>query len=317
MSVQTNNKGYRNFAVKMLLFLLTVAVADFIAGTLLKKTYWKQKQGYDYLTTYSIEKTEAQVLVFGSSRAVNIFDPRILKNELGASCFNAGRVAQSVFYHHAVLKAVLKRYTPDVIILSIDAGDFAKESKDYDRLSQLLPYYEKHPEIREVVHLKGPFERLKMISSVYPYNSMLLPIVKGNLQKHNREHSDNGFIPLRKKISGPLHKIDYADYSVLDDKKVNAYRSFIRECQDRGIKLFVICPPYMVDARGEDHSLVMAKKIAREKKIAFLDHSHDPAYTSSQEYFADFKHLNEQGAGMFSKYVANKIRSTEEPPGLD
>ena len=74
---------YKNFVLKLLAFFTTIIIADVVAGNLLKKAYWSQQKGFDYHTTYSIEKTRAAMLVFGSSRAVNIFDPHILKNELG------------------------------------------------------------------------------------------------------------------------------------------------------------------------------------------------------------------------------------------
>lgn len=248
------------------------------------------------------------MLVFGSSRAVNIFDPHILKNELGVSCFNAGRVGQSVFYHYAVLQSVLKRYTPDAIILSLDAGDFAKDTRDYDKLSQLLPYYNNHPEIRDIVQLKSKFENIKMLSAVYPYNSMLLPIVKGRLNKNSNEHSVDGYIPLHRKISGPLHKIDYADFVQLDQQKVNTYKLFIAACKKAGTKLFVVCPPYLVDAEGEDASLVLAEKLAKDHGIDFFDHTADPEYISNRDNFADFRHLNKDGSGKFSKDIAQLMK---------
>lgn len=301
---------YKNFVLKLLAFFTTIIIADVVAGNLLKKAYWSQQKGFDYHTTYSIEKTRAAMLVFGSSRAVNIFDPHILKNELGVSCFNAGRVGQSVFYHYAVLQSVLKRYTPDAVILSLDAGDFAKDSRDYDKLSQLLPYYAAHPEIRDIVQLKSKFEGIKMLSAVYPYNSMLLPIVKGRLNKNSNEHSTDGYIPLHRKFSGPLHKIDYADFALLDQQKVNTYRLFMAACKKAGTKLFVVCPPYMVDAEGQDASLVLAQKLAKENGIAFFDHSADPEYISSRDNFADFRHLNKDGSGKFSKDIARLMKET-------
>jgi hypothetical protein len=52
---------------------------------------------------------------------------------------------------------------------------------------------------------------------------------------------------------------------------------------------------------------MLAAAIAKENNIIFLDYSADPYYTSHSEYFADFRHLNKEGAGVFSKQVAQKI----------
>jgi hypothetical protein len=300
--------GVKTFSVKLLIFAVTVAVADLIIGTVLKKTYFKQRHGYDYLTTHSIKKAKDPVMIFGSSRAVNIFNPAVMEKELSLPCFNAGRVGQSVFYHYAVLKSVLRRYTPEKIILSFDAGSFDKDQEDYDRISSLLPYYECHPEIEPVVNLKGPYEKIKTISTIYPYNSLLLPILSGNLKKGKRDYSNiKGFMPIKKTISGPLRTIDYTKNGALDSKKIDTYKAFITDCAKAGIELHIICPPYLVNAIGNDPSIETAKKIAAEYKIDFIDYSRDSFYRSQPQLFADFRHLNGKGADLFSEQVAEII----------
>jgi hypothetical protein len=309
MAVHQNKNEIKRFATRLLIFLVTVVTVDFIAGKLLGKKYWSMKSGDDYFTTRAVTKADSQVLVFGSSRAVNIFDPAVLKNELGASCFNAGRVGQSIFYHQAVLKAVLKRYTPQLVILSLDAGDFAKDQKDYDRLSQLLPYYKSHPEIRDIVDLKGPYERIKMISFIYPYNSLLLPVLKGNLKgsSDDGKHAD-GYSPINKKVTGAFHKVDYSKYDVLDSNKINCFKNFVTDCKKAGAILFLVCPPYRVDAAGKDKTLELTASVAKENKITFFDYSRDTYYSTQSDYFADFRHLNKEGSGIFSRQVAQRIK---------
>jgi len=177
-------------------------------------------------------------LIFGSSRAVNIFNPAVMEKELNLSCFNAGRIGQSIFYHYAVLKTVLKRYKPQKIILSFDAGNFDKDQEDYDRLSSLLPYYESNPEIELVINLKGPYEKIKMISSIYPFNSLLLPILNGNIKKDNSYYSNiKGFMANKKTTGSPARTIDYTKKEELDSKKIEIYKAFISECNNAGIEL--------------------------------------------------------------------------------
>jgi len=269
--LHTNN--FRGFILKLGIFFSLVALIDVCAGKLLEKAYFSQQQGEDALTTYAVKEVRSQLLVFGSSRAVNNFDPAVMESETGLSCFNAGRVGQSVFYHYAVLKTVLKRYTPEVVVLSVDAADFAEDKWDYDKLSSLLPYYNSCPEVREMVHLKGPIERLKLLSSIYPYNSLLLPIIKGNAVKETKKDDQpNGYISLKRTFLGPVQTIDYtATRKELDSVKVNTYISFIKECRQRGIKLYVVCPPYIVKPVGKNLSLQVAEKIAAEMGVPYFD----------------------------------------------
>lgn len=303
--LQSNSK--KSFFIKLLFFAVTVFAADRIVGALLKLTYFKQKQGYNYLTTHSIERTTEPVLIFGSSRAVNIINPLIVEEKLKLPGYNAGRDGQSIFYHYAVLKSVLSRYQPKMVILSFDAGDFAKGRQDYDRLSSLLPYFESEPEMKPMIELKGPFEQLKTASKIYPYNSMILPILSSTMKKSDRYANIKGYMPLRKKIKGPRLTIDYSKTAKLDQNKINTYRSFIETCVNAGIKIHVVCPPYLINAIGTDASIETAKHIARQYGVSFLDHSHDINYSQQPDLFADFRHLNEEGSRIFTEQISRSI----------
>lgn len=301
-----NKKLFKTYLLKAVIFIATIAIADAVIGEMLKRYYNNQKYGNDYLTRFAVEKAAPQTLILGSSRAANIFDPCVFKEGLQTKTFNAGRIGQSIFYHYAILKSILKRSTPQIVVLSIDRRDFATDNTDYDKLSQLLPFYKTHQEIRSVVDLKSPFERIKIMSFIYPYNSLAFPILRGYVDSKTVNY--NGYQPLNKVIAEPLLKINYDLYGQLDTVKINIYRSLITECKKAGIKLFIVCPPYMVDASGTDQSMVTAKKIASEYNIPFFDESESSFYSAKKEYFADFRHLNESGALVFSREVTLKIK---------
>jgi hypothetical protein len=303
------NKSLKILFLKLLAFFAVVFILDMLIGNLLKKFYFKQEVGYDYLTTYSIEKTNADILFFGSSRSVNILNTDIFENQLGLSCYNVGRYGEPVFYHYAILKSVLKRYTPKMILLSFDAGNFSKKQEAYDMLAVLLPYYNDHPEIRPMVELKGPYEKLKLLSRIYPYNSLLLPIITGNKDYSKKKYANiNGFMPLKRTFTGPLKTFDYTKEKELDSNKINIYKSFIRECANANIPLYIVCPPYMINSVGTDASIIAAKKIAKDYHIDFLDYSRDSFYIDKPRLFADFRHLNENGVELFNKEIIEKIK---------
>lgn len=293
----------------MLIFSVTLYVADFVIGKVLQKLYFKQSSGFDYETNYAMNETTAPLLVFGSSRANNIFDPTIIEKELKLPCYNAGRYGEPIFYHYAVLKSVLKRYNPQIIILSLDAFSLAKDKDDYDRISVLLPYSDSHPELQEIINLKGPYERLKMISKIYPYNSLLLPMISGNLESSKeKNYNIKGYIPVQTTISGPLHTVDYTKNTLLDTTKINIYTAFIKYCIKAKIKLYIVCPPFMINAIGMDNSIITAKRVANNFNIPFFDFSRDTFYTTKPKLFYDFRHLNNKGVALFDKQVIDSIQ---------
>jgi len=309
MRMFLNRNKYRSFIYRLLIFSVTLFFADFVIGKVLQKLYFKQSSGFDYQTTYAINETTAPLLVFGSSRANNIFDPTILENELKLSCYNVGRYGEPIFYHYALLKAVLKRFNPQIIILSLDAFNFAQDKDDYDLISVLLPYSDSHPELQEIINLKGPYERLKMMSTIYPYNSLLLPMISGNLaSSKEKNYTIKGYIPVQTTISGPLHTIDYTKNTLLDTTKINSYTAFIKDCIKAKIKLFIVCPPFMINAIGTDNSIITGKKVANNFNIPFFDFSRDTFYTTKPKLFYDFRHLNDKGVALFDKQVMDSIK---------
>lgn len=296
------------FIMKLLAFLAFVYLIDFSLGSMLKKYYFKQDSGYDYLTTYSIEKTTADILVFGSSRAVNIYNTSIIERKTGLTCYNVGRYGEHLFYHYGVLKAVTSRYKPKMIVLSFDAGNFGIDQEDYDRISVFLPYYNHHKELEPLISLKGPYERLKLISHIYPFNSLLLPIITGNSSKGKEKYANNkGFIALHKTFSGSLKTYNYEEYIQLDTQKINYFKSFISECKETGIPLFIVCPPYQIKQIGIDPSISAAIKIANENNVNFFDYSTDSFYRSKPQLFADYRHLNNNGVEIFTNKVFDRI----------
>src|SRR5258705_13588645 len=190
------NNIHRNFFMKLFVLFITVFFLDFIIGSLLNIFYFKQYTGFQYRTTYSIEKTTADLLIFGSSTASHDYYPGVFEKRLNMSYYNEGRDGTPNLYHYAVLKAVLKRYSPKIVIYDFDVNEFRKDPESYDRLSSLLHYYKTHPEIRSVLELKSPHEKLKLLSNIYPYNSSIFSIVAGNVERRqNMDINFKGYVP--------------------------------------------------------------------------------------------------------------------------
>jgi hypothetical protein len=235
----------------------------------------------------------------------------MFETQMGLTCFNAGRYGEPFFFHYAVLSGILKRYKPKMILLSFDAGNFSTYHESYDRMAALLPYYDGHPEIRDIVALKGPFEKMKLLSSIYPYNSLLLPIISGNTAYSKRKFPHlNGYIPLRETFKGELDKIDYTKETALDSKKTGMYTAFIQDCKKAKIPLYIICPPYLINSIGTDASIIEAKKIAAQSGIEFYDYSRDKYFSANPQLFADFRHLNESGVEIFCNILIKKLTAS-------
>ncbi|MFT3980263.1 MAG: D-alanyl-lipoteichoic acid biosynthesis protein DltD [Ferruginibacter sp.] len=302
--------GYGKLLLNGMLFLALVFMLDWAIGSVLRYYYFKQTSGLLYRTTYSIEKTTSPLLVMGSSRANHHYDPSLLSKNLGKEAYNTGRDGNYIFYNYAVLKCILKRYTPSVIIYDFTLSDLQAEPDSYDRLSSLLPYYQKHPEVRPVVELRSPFEKVKLVSGIYPFNSLLFTIMRGNnASPAGEENETNGFIPLdnhwNKPIAAPLAK---DNIPTIDSTKVKYFKMYIDACQAAGIKLYMVFSPVFINYTESPKALQEARKVLKEKGVVFYDFSADSSFTNHPEFFSDPVHLNKEGARKFSDTIGTLIQ---------
>src|SRR5664279_77510 len=238
---------YLRLILKLSGLFIFVFFLDFAIGKLLGTFYFKQESGAEYRTTFSLEKTTADILVFGSSTANHNYIPDIFQKRIKMSAYDVGRDGNSIFYDFAVLKAVLKRYSPKMIILDFDEQEFIKDQADYDKLSTLLPYYKKHPEIRPIVDLKSPYEKYKLLSRIYPYNSSILTIAIGNMEFNKKRRGDfNGYVPLTDTWNEPIRDSSTFLNYAMDSIKISIFESFIKDCVASKIRLYIVCSPLFI-----------------------------------------------------------------------
>jgi len=296
------------FYLKMFTFILVVYIADFSVGNVLKYFYFKQNSGFQYRTTYAMQQTNADFLIFGSSRASHHYNPEIIENSLNLSCYNVGRDGSYIFYHTALLKVILNRYLPKIIILDLVKGEFRQERESYDRISNLLPYYDSYPEIHSIIELRNSYEKIKLCSKIYPYNSDILSIAIGNTEFNKGRWIDiKGFSPWYKTMDCP-EKIDTSFFNTkIDNVKVSQYENFIKECKYKGILLYIVVSPYYLISDITDNSIKISKDLAGKYNIKHFDFSQDTTFKLKCSLFGDLTHLNIEGTRIFTQKVIEKI----------
>lgn len=295
------DKVWKKYIAKALLLFVLLFVADRGIGYGLKWMYFHQK-GEDYFyTTKALDVQTADLVVLGSSRARNHYNPDVMEDSLHMSCYNAGRSGCFLVYQRAQLDLMLDRYTPTTIVLEVTPYDMAVGQSDYDRISGLLPYSH-HASWNEVIALKSPWESLKCLSAIYPYNSIFLKMVK-NL-KDRGEFKVNGFQPLEGQWKQPM-----ADYDIptpLDECKVDMMRHIIEVCQAKDIKLVMVTSPMYAHA-ARTATLQRTEELCREYGIQYRSFLNSTGYQDNA-LFHTSDHLNATGADKFSREIAHWLK---------
>lgn len=320
---QCNDQAIIRIVYKLSLFVMAFFFIDRMTGSVLKYLYFKQNHGADYATSYVVGFCKADMIIMGSSRANHHYIPKIFENNLGISCYNSGRDGNFIFYQAAVLKSILKRYTPKIIILDIGSEELSANEDSYARISSLLPYYSDHPEMHRIIHLKSEYENLKLLSKIYPYNSKIISSITGALDINNKKVKEtglNGYIPLEdtlritskrvEKITAKsIEGINEESYSSsIDSNKLFCFQELIKDCNKAKIQLFILVSPYLNIDESRKRNITIEKKIAFSYHVPFYDFCEDSNFVKKNVYFKDINHLNSAGATVYTHLVIDKIR---------
>lgn len=298
----------KKLILNLLILFSLIFVVDYITGRTLRHFYFNESSGLHYRTTYSMDSTMAEMLIIGSSRANHHYVPSVFEDSLKISFYNAGRDGNGTFYQLALLKTILKRYTPKIIVFDYSSV-FVKGAEEYDQIASLLPYYRTHKEIQPIVEMKSPFEKIKLLSEIYPFNSQLLTISVGNLKMNKKRVADDkGYVALHRIWPFPLDSVAQTSIQEFDTVKINAFRECLLAAKKSGVKIFVVCSP-IFQLYTNNQQIDTCRQICNSVGLPFWDYSKDAFFLNNSQLFQDIVHLNDSGAREFSKLLAKKIKN--------
>ena len=302
------------FIKNFLVFISLILLLDWGLGEVLKKFYFSQKSGQQYRINNSLNKTKADLLIIGSSRASDNYVSTIFEKKLNISCYNCGINGSGIISHTALLKAALKRHIPKIIILDFNKNELIKDTYSYDRLSNLLPYYSSHEEIRSAIELRSKFEKLKLYSKTYPYNSLILQILYGNtdISKKFDDKDIKGYLPLSGKWEYPISRDTNTINGIIDQNKKQAFSQFVKICTEFKIKLYIFTAPYYAISEGDGISIKSMTKYIKNKNIYYENYYQNSLFLKNRNLFHDVEHLNQNGAKQYSNFISDFILKTEK-----
>jgi hypothetical protein len=295
------------YIVKIAIVLIIVVFVDFLSGVIFEKVYQKSPSGICYQENYIMNKTNQDLLIFGSSRAAYHYIPKIMKDSTGLSVYNCGREGSGIYYHYGVLLATLKRYKPKVILLDIDYRDFYQHEGIFglDILEEHNPFYHKiSKEFDSLLVLKGFKEEIKLQSNLYRYNSKAFKMITSHFAG-GRGNVD-GFRSKNGTWKNSISRLK-TDKLILDKNKIETIRKFICKTKENNIILILTISPYFANTPKNLYKTL--QDLASEKKIGYVSHLQDSTFKNNPKLFNDVLHLNLKGATIFSNKVASEVKN--------
>jgi hypothetical protein len=302
--------SFRSF--KVFLFILLIISGDQLIGRILNYMYFNASSGKYAKLNYIINKSSEDILIFGNSHAECHYIPSILRDSLHLGCYNAGFRSNDILFTSAIHESILNRYSPKLVIFNIDKGMLYATQADFAsyeaKLSDLLPFCNTKPLIKKEVEYRSEYEKYKLLSCIYPYNSSVINLLKYFATK------DDSFIDGYYPIHGTyMPSSQNVNNQILNDKRSNKINKILvtkliellHHFRSHNTQIIAIVSPSFQSSDKFDSIL---SSIFIRQGIPFLDYSCDTNFINKVSFFSDSHHLNDKGAHFFTSMVAHDIK---------
>lgn len=290
--------------VKLLIFVLLLFAFDRGYGLACRYIISHPKGGQLKLDQFICDSTKADILIFGSSKAKNQYDPEILEDSLGMSVFNCGSHGMGVIYHYGRWKIVSKRYVPKIVVYEVlPITDMMVRDDNSIFINPLRPYYGKIEGVDSIFWKIDPTEKFKMMVNTYQYHSLIDYISCYRTSNWLR----NGYSRPGDRVLDPKTvQYDSFEYQ-LDSIKWYYMERFVKEVSSRTQLVMAVSPMYSFH---DDHGgLTKLKELCKECKVPVLDHFCDTSFVDDPNLYIDMAHLNRTGAEKWSMMIASELKS--------
>lgn len=248
-------------------------------------------------------KRKADVLILGSSRANHSFDCKIMHNELGLSCYNAGRDGMNIMYDGMILFSYLERYIPKLVVLDLNASML--DDSWNETWQEMLCFYGMSEAVDEVINSQAkPIEMLKLQSNIYRYNKTWEWLLKARLSQD--QSFLDGYRPMPVQHDSP-GTVDSVNQTFKADKNnLEMLDKIVKRCKDRGIQLIITYSPSLIVDSGNFAKFLF--DYGRKNNLVVFNWNGDVEYSSNPQWFYDKTHLNEDGAKNFTIDFVEKLK---------
>lgn len=290
--------------IKIAAFFLIIALLDVMTGAVFSRLTGCARGGDTARNEYICNQTSEDILIFGSSRATHHYNPAIISDMTGMSCYNCGQDGNGAILNYGRYHLIAQRYSPKLIIYDLmPEYDLLTGEDNRKFLGWLRPYYNRDG-IKNVFDQVDPTEKYKMLSGMYRYNSRFIQILS-DCVRPMQDEGDGGFRPIDEQMD--KMKTSAADQSIYQQPCDSLKLFYLKKMMDEatGTRIVMVISPYW---NGMDSTVFHPiKELCRERGITLLDFSNDPKYLHNDACFADGVHLNVQGADTFSRDVIIRL----------
>lgn len=320
----------KKFIIKSIIFIAISILVLVVVLNPMFKDLDRSKFDKTYLDFTKASKDSVDIMIFGSSHAMNSYNPEIIDSLLGTYSFNFGLSSQRLKTTDFLINEVISDHKPKVVVL--DLFQYAlDETSTLNAKNYQLKVLSTLPNSRiKFQHLWNNYSLNDMLSVAIPtyrnhnlwydikFNDMLKPYDTDEFSFTKRGfYYLNG--NLKNKDKKKIKKIDLNNYEVypvkyslqfLNKEQRNSIVKTIEDLKAKDINVIVITAPYLDYFLKSSHPEFNAsiKFIADSLKVPYIDfNSQFGEMNLNANNYRDKGHLNKSGADIVSINLAKII----------
>ena len=260
-------------------------------------------------------KTNAELAVFGSSRAFIHINPTILEKELKLNTHNFGlngsKFKMQLYRFNLYLKHNPK---PKMVVWNLDTFSFSHIDEVFQP-NQYVPFMLWNFKLYDALKEYKDTKLVDFIVPLYRYRDQTYwkdQIARSKKEKLHQDglFRDDGFKSYNRKWNVKWEKMKPKN-SDFDEVDFTLLEELIQICKKENIQLvFTIAPEFY---KGQDYMLNRNKVIhlyeqtLEKHHLPLIDYSSD-SISFQQKYFYNTTHMNNVGADVFTKELANDLK---------
>ncbi|GGG28041.1 hypothetical protein GCM10011344_31060 [Dokdonia pacifica] len=300
----------KHIGLYILLFLSFATIGDLLVSYRLKsRIHMSRGELHTWRDIYK-GTIDAEMAIYGSSRAWVQVDPAILKEGVGKETYNFGvngfPFPMQLYRHQEYFK---HNKHPKQIVLCIDWFSLTRRSDLYNE-TQFLPYMLFN---FEFYNKFKTYEGVNLAKTTIPFYRYLGDVdLYKKLFNESHVYRVKGYRAFDKEFeNGKNTSIEIKVYAEV----VASFKKFIEELKEEDIGLTLVIAPFYIE--GQDRvtnrreHLEVISSISKEYGIPLLDYTQD-SLSFDKNLFYNNMHLNKTGAELFSTRLALDLKSIIE-----
>lgn len=311
------------FIKKLILFLLPILIIsfpiDFFLSSKLKKDGKLAQGEYPVWNSIFEGKVDSDIVIYGSSAAQVHIDPQIIEDILDVPTYNIGIQGHNFWLQYLRHRLFMKyNRAPRFIICEVDVYTLEKRKNLYN-LEQFLPYMLFNNSIRYYTKSYQGYSFFDYYIPLLRYlgwKKLIPRIVRNSIHQIDPPPIRiKGFQGVDKEWGDDFEKAkaQMAYYEVkLDTASINLFEKFLIECKENQINIIFVLTPMYTEAqhfiKNTKEVISIFENFAFKYSIPFLDYYNDEI-CKNKEYFYNAGHLNRMGASLFTKKLAEDLKS--------